>query len=99
MRLRLYESAITSRSVFLRKICGPATFDFATKSADSGHRRADANDREPTWGVLALALGALIGRQRHRPPPSDSDSKPTESASGACDCQGSFSSCDRPTTR
>src|SRR5262245_36863931 len=31
MRLRLYESAITSRSVFLRKICGPATFEFCNK--------------------------------------------------------------------
>ena len=28
---RLYESAITSRSVFLRKICGPATFEFCNK--------------------------------------------------------------------
>src|SRR5262245_33677058 len=31
MRLRLYESAITSRSVFLRKICSPATFEFCNK--------------------------------------------------------------------
>src|SRR5258705_11447096 len=31
MRLRLYESAITSRSVFLQKICGPATFEFCNK--------------------------------------------------------------------
>src|SRR5262245_44916358 len=31
MRLRIYESATTSRSVFLRKICGPATFEFCNK--------------------------------------------------------------------
>src|SRR5258705_8260761 len=35
MRLRLYESAITSRSVFLRKICGPATFEFCNKIGPS----------------------------------------------------------------
>ena len=43
MRLRLYESAITSRSVFLRKICGPATFEFCNKI---GHNR--------TWRSFSL---------------------------------------------
>jgi hypothetical protein len=45
MRLRLHESAITSRSVFLRKICGPATFEFCNKI---GHLR--------TWHGKANSL-------------------------------------------
>src|SRR5262245_15034159 len=49
MRLRLYESAITSRSVFLRKICGPATFEFCNKI---GQKRM--------WTRRAIAL-TLVG--------------------------------------
>src|SRR5215510_15803312 len=55
MRLKLYQSAITSRSVFLRKICGPATFEFCNKIGPSATSLG-----EP--GMSAFEGGAVVSR-------------------------------------
>jgi hypothetical protein len=49
--MRLYESAITSRSVFLRKICGPATFEFCNKI---GQQRTHAVRLEDCDAIVSV---------------------------------------------
>ena len=58
MRLRLYESAITSRSVFLRKICGPATFEFCNKIGPQRRKTLSARTSalKGTSGLVLLKL-------------------------------------------